>query len=505
MTSRRKFVRNLSGLVTTTSLCPYSFRPFIGKPKSKEAGLTVERQGTEQNYIAYKGRPLLAFGCHFEHLFFDNYEYEDWTRWAVEFGMNHCRARLYHAYYRDYSPFKKTADGRFDLTSWDDSFWERFHVIMRHFEENDIIVHLLIFPQGSGGHWWQGDGYYLPENNIHPETAFIRPDKSTAGFWQSLARGKTDLYEIQTAILWKLIEESAEYDNIYYDLCHEPFLHAMDAEELEDMKIFIDETTRLFFEKYQKLRPDKTPLLGIDTDFTPPGEMRDWLYSHERLNIIIQGKNHDEFYDSATSSKQIRLQFRKPYCPQESLDLPGVVHIADVKHKNSLTYFESGHRNHLRKYVWRWFMAKSQLIDIYQKGLSKKDKERERYSPWGHNTFEKDAGILREFWNRLVNYPDLGIHGKVVSGPGEVQMVLSSPDEAIIYLSSVPGVDDQELKEQNLIVSDLQLISGNASIAIWKPSYPGGELSVGPIEISNGNLEVTLLSFVDDLIVYIKK
>ena len=123
---------------------------------------------------------------------------------------------------------------------------------------------------------------------MHSETAFIRPKKSTAGFWQSLAKGKTKLYEIQTAILWKLIEESAQYDNIYYDICHEPFLHAMKPDELADFKAFMDETTKRFVAKYRAVRPDRTPILGFDTDFTPPGETRDWIYSHDRFDLMIQ-------------------------------------------------------------------------------------------------------------------------------------------------------------------------------------------------------------------------
>ena len=79
-----------------------------GADAAQPAGLTVENADTPLAYIAHNGKPLLAFGPHLEH------------------GMNHCRARLYHGYYRKYSPFLKTEDGRYDLTQWDESFWRRF-------------------------------------------------------------------------------------------------------------------------------------------------------------------------------------------------------------------------------------------------------------------------------------------------------------------------------------------------------------------------------------------
>ena len=55
---------------------------------------------------------------------------------------------------------------------------------------------------------------------------------------------------------------------------------------------------------------------------------------------MIQGKNHAPFYISASESIELVKRFKKPFVPQESLDLPGVEHIPDIKHKNSLTYFE---------------------------------------------------------------------------------------------------------------------------------------------------------------------
>lgn len=470
---------------------------------SQRSGLAVEKAGTRLAHITHNGKPLLAFGCHYEHMFFDDYDYKHWTRWAVSHGMNHCRTRLYHAYYRDYSPFVKTKDGRYDLTRWDESFWQRFHKICSHLQANKIIIHMLIWPQGSGGHWWQGDGYYLPENNMHPETAFIRPKRSTAGFWQSYSKGKRDLYEIQTAILWKLIEESADYDNIYYDICHEPFIHAMNPEAQKDLREFLNVTTGRFVERYKKIRPDKTPILGIDTDFTPPGETRDWIYGHDRFNIMIQGKNHDPFYITASESIELIKKFKKPFCPQESLDLPGIAHIPDIKHKNSLTYFEPGLRNHLRKYVWRWIMAKSQLIDIYQKGLSKKVSERERYEPHGHNDFENDAIIIRDFWNNLVDYPNLDFQGTFSSGPGHVQMALSSQEEAVVYFSSKPGIENERFPAQRTRLENLALKDAVYKVEIWKPAAPGGIIEEQSYKVAKGKVTMELPAFADDLVVHI--
>ena len=279
----------------------------------------------------------------------------------------------------------------------------------------------------------------------------------------------------------------------------------MTGDEREDLKEFISETTNRFVEKYQQIRPGITPLMGMDTDFTPPGEIRDWIFGHDRFNIMIQGKNHDPFYVTASGSAELVKTFKKPYCPQESLDLPGIIHVPDVKHKNGLSYFEPRLRNHLRKYVWRWILARSQLIDIYQKSASKNVPDRERYEPRGHNEFENDALIIREFWDQLRDYPNLDYTGRVSDGQGEIQMVLSSATEAVVYLSSSPGAEGVSYDAQELFLADLGLSDGNCPVEIWKPSAPGGILKRFDAAIQDGGSVIHLPEFVDDLIVYIFK
>ena len=277
----------------------------------------------------------------------------------------------------------------------------------------------------------------------------------------------------------------------------------MDDAALADLRAFLDETTRRFVAQYRQLQPHKTPLLGFDTDFTPPGDTRDWVYGHERFGLMIQGKNHDPFYITADESIELVKRFNKPFVPQESLDPPGVVHIADIKHKNSLTYFEPQSRPHLRKYVWRWIMARSQLIDIYQKGLSKKVEERERYDPRGHNGFEDDAKIIRQLWHRLTDYAHLGFRGRVVSGPGPVQMVLSSPHQALVYFSSAPGEEGVSFKGAEVQLEQLALADGPCSVELWKPSAPGGLLERHTARVKGGKIAFVAPEFVDDLVLFI--
>ncbi|MBD3267246.1 hypothetical protein GF373_11315 [bacterium] len=148
-------------------------------------------------------------------------------------------------------------------------------------------------------------------------------------------------------------------------------------------------------------------------------------------------------------------------------------------------------------------MAKSQLIDIYQKGLSKKDEERERYEPNGHNKFEKDALIIREFWNQLIDYPNLDFQGDISKGPGQVQMVLSSPKEAVVYLSSKPGVEKKRFPAQSIQLESLKLKDGEYTYELWKPSSPGGILKNGSCKTNDSKVKIELPDFVDDILIHL--
>ena len=148
-------------------------------------------------------------------------------------------------------------------------------------------------------------------------------------------------------------------------------------------------------------------------------------------------------------------------------------------------------------------MAKSQLIDIYQKGLSKKVAERERYEPYGHNDFEDDALIIREFWDHLIDYPNLDFHGIVSKGPGKVHMVLSSQKEAVVYLSSKPGIDARQFSAQEASLEDLILKGGRYKVEFWRLAAPGGIFKKDSCGIADGKATIELPDFVDDLVVHI--
>jgi hypothetical protein len=155
----------------------------------------------------------------------------------------------------------------------------------------------------------------------------------------------------------------------------------------------------------------------------------------------------------------------------------------------------------IRKYIWKWMMAKNQFIDIYQKQLA--ENYPDNYDPAGHSTFEDDALILRDFWNQILDYGNLDFEGKVVAGPGRRRMVLSSSREALVYMASAMGEIGTTYLAQQSIISGLALRDGHFAADVWKPAAPEGLIETHTVEVREGSLRLDLPAFTDDLAAHI--
>lgn len=117
--------------------------------------------------------------------------------------------------------------------------------------------------------------------------------------------------------------------------------------------------------------------------------------------------------------------------------------------------------------------------------------------------FEKDALIIRDFWNQLVDYPNLDFQGAVSEGPGSVHMVLSSQKEAVVYFSSRPGIEKEHFPARQVRLENLLLNDDGCKVEVWKPTAPGGIIRQDSCRSVNGKVTIELPGFVDDLVLHI--
>jgi hypothetical protein len=480
-------------------------------------GLALEKEGTEQVYFTHNGNPILSFGGASDFIFYladDAFDYQRWANWAASQGMNHIRAypplswRTVERKIKGNGgsvsnlvfPYKEISPRKFDLTQFNDIYWNRFRTQCEYLQTKRIIVHLLMVNgwEGDEGANWAGH-FFNPKNTVNTCTEYLseKPDK----FYSSVADGKSELVDLQKAWFRKLIEVTHDLDNVYYDLVHEIAGH---YESWDKTKDWVTEMAAAVRSKWSELQPDRPVLLGMDTGgltglFNPnsgskgmpeKGSQMDWIFSQSFFDLLVYGKRH-----YVTNAIKWREEYKKPYIGQESWD----------DHGEKWTYRVPEQRVHLRKYIWKFMMAKCQQIDFYIK-------EQQTYGPSGYeynydpnkwNEFENDARHLRDFWNSLKNYETLWFKGEIAKGPGTHKYVLSSESECIAYCSSSTGKDDVAYEEQTMSLEDTALQDGEYVAKIFKPSL--GPVNEQTVRASGREVEIPLPSFVDDIAVHLYK
>jgi hypothetical protein len=481
------------------------------------AELAIAMPGTQLAHFTYRDAPLLSFGGMSDFVFYfpgSTYDYRQWADWQAKHGMNHVRAYPPLSYRKMEAvldennvprdeiifPYLETEPGsrRFDLEKFNDAYWKELRKKLRYLNDKGVIVHLIIFngwhiTYEHSGNW---DGHFFnPAVNVNPATEHLASNEH--GFYHSVADGRSDLIALQKAWVRKIAEVSADFDNVYFDLVHELARNRhrgwlADRDEWDKVKPWVDVMAATLRETYKELS-GRAAIVGMDGGpFTT--QQRDWIFSRPYFDILIYGKRHE-----VHQSLQWREQYRKPFVPQESWDDSGA----------KWSYRFPEHRTHIRKYVWKMMMAKAQQIDIYVKPPRESDSLDDldppglphRYDPRGWNNFEEDATLLRLFWNQIEDYGSLRPQGDVTEGPGRHQLVLSSRDEAVVYLASRTGKEAVEFPASELRVSNLRLNDGAYTVSVFSPI--NGPIEAREVSIKGNKLSISLPAFIDDLIIHI--
>jgi len=498
----------------------------------KSQPLQLEKVGTEHVYFTYHGKPLLSFGSMSDFIFYaaeDAYDYKKWADWQASHGMNHCRAYLPGSWVHVEKfahenggkienvlfPFKETEPGsrKFDLTKFDDRYWKRFREQCIYLQSKGIIIDMLMWngwqlfnynPEVARYNW---DGHFFnPENNINPCTGILNSAENQDNrlkIYHSLSDGNKELYEIQKAYFEKIIETTYDLDNVYYELVHELAMNYIDWDKTSE---WIEAMAQVVRHKWQEYNPDRSIILATDGGhlegypfnygggYPEPGSEMDWVFTRPYFDVLIYGNHHH-----TGNIKEWVRKYKKPYVAQESRDDSG----------QSWTYRRPQTRTHLRKYVWKLMMAKCQQIDIYAKLIHSlplvedKPGPSNNYDPNGWNEFENDAKLLRQFFNKIVDYGSLDYKGYFFISTVGPNLVLSSDKEIIAYVSSPTGLENIEFLPNgaHIFLYDLQFPDGQYEASFFDPK--SGPKESRMITIKKGSTKFRTPVFIDDMAVHI--
>lgn len=199
------------------------------------------------HYFLWKSEPtiLITSGEHYGALLNLDFDFDIYFQTLKKDGLNNTR--LFSGTYREVtssfgitdntlapkserylSPWKRSDipgyfDGgnKFDLTQWDDAYFQRARELMLSAQRNGVVVEFNLFCPLYKDVLWDASPMNS-RNNINGIGNSVRTDV--------LALKHDALTKVQLDYVRKIVTELNSFDNLYYEVCNEPYFHGVTME-----------------------------------------------------------------------------------------------------------------------------------------------------------------------------------------------------------------------------------------------------------------------------------
>jgi hypothetical protein len=204
----------------TPEFAPNEIQPFAAKPF----------------YWQYKGQPVLLLGASDDDNLFQLPNLAEHLDDIKAAGGNYIRNTMSDRPDKGFEvyPYLRRADGKFDLTQWNDEYWQRFENMLRWTHERDIIVQIEVWDRfdytDSKAPYWQKHPLN-PNNNVNytfEQAGFAPryPDHPGANrqpffFTTPAQRNNPVLLPLQQRFVRKVLSHTLKYPHVLYCLDNE--------------------------------------------------------------------------------------------------------------------------------------------------------------------------------------------------------------------------------------------------------------------------------------------
>lgn len=193
------------------------------------------------HYFLYKNKPavLLTSGEHYGALLNLDFNYTKYLDELKSEGLNMTRTfsgvyceqpgafnitnntlapasmRYITPWARSETPGYKNGGNKFDLTKWDQKYFERLKDLLQQAAARGVVIEFTLFcPFYEDGMWVISPMH--PANNVNSTPDIPRTDVYTTD-------KNGSLLSFQKALVKKLVTEVNSFDNILFEICNEPY------------------------------------------------------------------------------------------------------------------------------------------------------------------------------------------------------------------------------------------------------------------------------------------
>ena len=188
-------------------------------------------------YFLFRGKPLVLITAseHYGSVMNRPFDFEKYLDDAAKHGMTLTRTFLLFRELQsarnpsspakpespDYiAPFPRTGpekalDGEpvYDLDQWNPEYFDRLHRFLEAASKRGIVVELTVFSNSYGNNIWALNPFRAENNKQHV---------STFAYQEYTSLKDPELVRRQSEYARKIVQETSQYDNVYYEICNEP-------------------------------------------------------------------------------------------------------------------------------------------------------------------------------------------------------------------------------------------------------------------------------------------
>ena len=215
------------------------------------------------HYFLWRGEPtiLITSGEHYGALLNLDFDYVRYFTELQSKGLNHTR--VFSGTYREIpssfgitdnplapqpnryqAPWARSNEqgyydgsNKFDLTRWDSGYFRRLKDLMRAAQQRGIVVELTLFCPMYNEQLWQA----CPMNAVNNVNGL-----GTCPRNEVFTLRHPDLLGMQLAFVKKVVRELRDFDNLYYEVCNEPYQRRTEMAWQHRIVEAIVETERAF-------------------------------------------------------------------------------------------------------------------------------------------------------------------------------------------------------------------------------------------------------------------
>ena len=199
------------------------------------------------HYFLWRGKPtvLITSGEHYGAVLNRAFDYKKYLKTLESYGFNLTRTfsgaycepigafkiqnntlapakdKLTCPWARSKTPGYANGGNKFDLTKWDNTYFKRLRNFVKEAGKRGVVVELVLFCP-----FYKDDMWKLSPMNAVNNINNIGKMERTEAYTLSHPR----LLAVQDKMVRRIVKELRDFDNIYYEICNEPYFGGVTLE-----------------------------------------------------------------------------------------------------------------------------------------------------------------------------------------------------------------------------------------------------------------------------------